>query len=178
MEVGRSASSLDALDVDLIGLLVEHPRAGALELSRLARVARATVTARLERLERTGVITGYGPDVDLRAAGFGVQAFVALEITQGAIDDVRAELDAIPGVLEAYATTGTADVFCRIAAASHEDLHATLLGIDRSPAVVRSTSVVVLSEVVAPRYLPLLRAAEHPAPSRAPAYRPSTERSR
>ena len=165
------AGSPDALDVELLGLLVDHPRAGALELSRLARVARATVTARLERLERSGVITGYGPDVDLAAAGFPVQAFVSLEIAQGAITEVRAELDSIPGVISAHATTGTADVLCRIAAASHEDLHATLLRIDRSPAVMRSTSVVVLSEVVAPRYLPLLRAADRPGPSRAPAYR-------
>jgi DNA-binding Lrp family transcriptional regulator len=169
--VTTPSTSLDALDVELIALLRAHPRAGVLELSRLARVARATVTARLERLERTGVITGYGPDLDLRAAGFGVQAFVSLEIAQGAIEDVHAELDAIPGVLEAYATTGTADVVCRIAAASHADLHATLLRIDRSPAVLRSTSVVVLDEVVAPRTLPLLRAAGAPAPSRAPAYR-------
>ncbi len=169
--MASTTSSLDALDVELIELLTAHPRAGALELSRLARVARATVTARLERMERAGVITGYGPDVDLGAAGFPVQAFVSLEIAQGAIDDVAAELGAIPGVLAAHATTGTADVFCRIAAASHEDLHATLLQIDRSSAVMRSTSVVVLSEVVAPRYLPLLRAAERPGPSRAPAYR-------
>jgi DNA-binding Lrp family transcriptional regulator len=165
------AAPLDALDVELIGLLAEHPRAGALELSRLARVARATVTARLERMERAGVITGYGPDVDLPAAGFPVQAIVSLEIAQGAIAEVRAELDEIPGVLSAYATTGTADVVCQVAAASHEDLHATLLRIDRSPAVMRSTSVVVLSEVVAPRTLPLLRSAGRPGPSRAPAYR-------
>lgn len=169
--MSNPTTSVDALDIELIALLRAHPRAGALELSRLARVARATVTARLDRLERAGVITGYGPDVDLRAAGFGVQAYVSLEIAQGALDDVRAELDAIPGVLSAYATTGTADVFCHLAAASHEDLHATLLQIDRSPAVMRSTSVVVLSEVVAPRYLPLLRAADRPGPSRAPAYR-------
>lgn len=166
-----ASTSLDALDVELIALLRAHPRAGALELSRLARVARATVTARVERLERTGVITGYGPDVDLREAGFGVEAFVSLEIAQGAIDDVRDQLDAIPGVLSAHATTGSADVLCRIAAPSHEELHATLLRIDRSPAVLRSTSVVVLSEVVAPRTLPLLQAAGVPAPSRAPAYR-------
>jgi DNA-binding Lrp family transcriptional regulator len=162
---------LDALDVELVALLREHPRAGALELSRLARVARATVTARLERMERAGVITGYGPDVDLRAAGFGVHASVSLEIAQGAIDDVRAHLAAIPGVLAAYATTGTADVLCTVAAASHEELHGALLEIDRSPAVMRSTSVVVLSEVVAPRTLPLLRSARRPGPSRAPAYR-------
>jgi DNA-binding Lrp family transcriptional regulator len=162
---------LDQLDVELIALLQEHPRAGALELSRLARVARATVTARLDRMERAGVITGYGPDLDLRAAGFGVQAFVSLEIAQGAIDDVRAHLDAIPGVIAAHATTGSADVLCSVAASSHEDLHATLLSIDRSPAVLRSTSVVVLSEVVSRRTLPLLRAAGAPAPVRAPAYR-------
>ncbi|MGQ0573936.1 MAG: Lrp/AsnC family transcriptional regulator [Pseudonocardia sp.] len=166
-----STSSLDALDVQLIALLAEHPRVGVLELSRLARVARPTVTARLERLERAGVITGYGPDLDLSAAGFPVHAIVSLEIAQGAIDDVAAALDAIPGVLSAHATTGTADVVCRVAAASHTALHATLLQIDRAPAVMRSTSVVVLTEVVAPRVLPLLRSVQPPAPSRAPAYR-------
>ena len=70
--------TLDALDVALLTALREHPRAGDLELSRITGVARATVTARLERLERTGVVTGHGPDVDVTAAGFGVQAFVPL----------------------------------------------------------------------------------------------------
>lgn len=170
-----ASTSLDALDIELISLLTEHPRAGVLELSRLARVARPTVTARLERLERSGVITGYGPEVDLAAAGFPVQAIVSLEIAQGDIDQLAAELAAISGVLSAHATTGTADVVCRVAAASHEDLHATLLRIDRSPAVVRSTSVVVLTEVVAPRVLPLLRSAQPAGQSRAPAYRPNRD---
>jgi len=169
--MATSPISLDALDVELISLLTGHPRAGVLELSRLARVARPTVTARLERLERAGVITGYGPDVDLAAAGFPVQAIVSLEIDQGDIDELATQLTAIPGVIWAYATTGTADVVCRVAADSHADLHATLLRIDRLPGVARSTSVVVLTEVVAPRVLPLLRAAEPPAPTRAPAYR-------
>jgi DNA-binding Lrp family transcriptional regulator len=171
VRMSTSTSSLDALDVRLIALLTEHPRAGVLELSRLARVARPTVGARLERLEQAGVITGYGPDIDLAAAGFPVHAIVSLEIAQGAIDQVAAELDAIPGVLCAHATTGSADVICQVAAASHADLHATLLRIDRSTAVMRSTSVVVLTEVVAPRVLPLLRSAPLPVPSRAPAYR-------
>lgn len=53
---------------------------------------------------------------------------MTLQIAQGALDTVTAELEAIPpGVLEAFATTGSGDVLCRIAAASHEDLQATLL---------------------------------------------------
>ncbi|GJF06027.1 MULTISPECIES: Lrp/AsnC family transcriptional regulator [Pseudonocardia] len=164
-------TDLDALDVDLLAALREHPRAGALELSRLLQVARGTVQARVDRLEREGVITGYGPDVDLAAAGFGVHAFVTLEIAQGALDAVADELAAHPAVLEAYATTGASDVLCRLAASSHEDLQRTLLELNRSGVVARSTSVVVLSEVVAPRTIPLLRSLPREAPRRAPAYR-------
>ena len=104
--------------------------------------------ARLDRLERAGVVTGYGPDIDLEAAGYGFQAFVSLEIAQGELTDVTAELTALPAVLEAYATTGSSDVLCRIAASSHQDLQNALLALNRSPYISRSTSVVVLSTVV------------------------------
>jgi len=63
---------IDALDVDLLRALRERPRAGVLELARTVRVARATVQARLDRMERAGVLTGFGPDIDVTAAGFPV----------------------------------------------------------------------------------------------------------
>src|SRR3954454_13476059 len=159
-------SAVDSLDVALLTALRDHPRAGDLELSRLLGVARGTVTARLHRLEDAGVITGHGPDVDVAAAGFGVQAFVTLEIAQGAIDDVRRELEAIPGVLEAHATTGSGDVLCRVAARSHEALQQTLVELNRSATVVRSTSVVVLSQLVPWRTLPLLASGAAPGAGR------------
>jgi DNA-binding Lrp family transcriptional regulator len=139
-------------------------------------VARGTVQARLDRMERTGVVTGYGPDVDVTAAGYGVQAFVTLEIAQGELDDLTDQLSALPEVLEAYATTGSSDVLCRLAASSNEDLQQTLLALARLPLVSRSTSVVVLSVVVAPRTLPLLGRSPRPAPRRAPAYRGQAKR--
>lgn len=165
---------LDALDVTLLELLEEHPRVGVLELSRLAQVARATVTARLARLESLGVVTGYGPQIDVAAAGYPVQALATLEIAQGRLDDVTALLDRIPGVLEAYATTGAGDLVCRLAAESNEDLQRLLLEVNSSTAIRRSTSVMILSTVVAPRTLPLLRQQRRSSPRRAPAFRRST----
>jgi DNA-binding Lrp family transcriptional regulator len=162
---------LDALDVALLEALRAQPRAGIQEVARQIGVARATATARLQRLERTGVITGFGPDVDVVAAGFGVQAFVTLEIAQGALEEVHRELEAIPGILEAHATTGSGDVLCRVAAASHEALQQILVELNRSPSVVRSTSVVALSCVVPWRTLPLLRAHARPGSGRSPSYR-------
>ena len=166
---------LDALDVDLLRALRDHPRVGVLELSRLLGVARGTVQARLDRLEGSGVVTGYGPDVDLEAAGFGVQAFVTLEIAQGALDDVEAELTALPAVLEAYATTGSSDVLCRVAASSHEDLQQTLARAEplaaRRPLDQRRRAVHRGPAAT----LPLLASRPRDAPRRAPAYRGGTE---
>jgi DNA-binding Lrp family transcriptional regulator len=162
---------MDQLDAALIEALREHPRVGDLELSRITKVARATVQSRLAKMERSGVITGYGPDIDLVAAGHPVLAFVTLEIAQGSLDAVTEELDSLPNVLEAYVTSGTADVVCKIAATSHEDLQTTLLHISRSGFVVRSTSVIVLSELVRPRVLPMLKKDAVAGVSRAPAYR-------
>ena len=106
----------------------------------------------------------------LRSAGFSVQAYVTLEISQGALDDVARDLAAIPQVLEASVVTGSSDVLCKVATASHAELQAALVRLDQSAAVVRSTSVVVLSVLVEPRVLPLLETAVSGA-SRAPAYR-------
>ena len=162
---------MDQLDVALVEAMRDNPRVGDLELSRITKVARATVQSRLAKMEAAGIITGYGPDIDLIAAGHPVVAFVTLEIAQGSLDAVTEELESLPNVLDAYVTSGTADVVCKIAATSHEDLQAVLLHISQSGTVVRSTSVIVLSELVRPRVLPMLRKGATGSSSRAPAYR-------
>ncbi|MHA3704553.1 Lrp/AsnC family transcriptional regulator [Jatrophihabitans sp. YIM 134969] len=162
---------LDTLDVALLRALREHPRAGVLELARVTGVARATVATRMQRWDDEGVVTGYGPDLDLPAAGYPVQAFVTIEIAQGGLDAAAADLAAIPGIVEAHATTGSGDVLARIAATSHDDLQQILLQVSRSGVVTRTTSVVVLSTVVPYRTLPLLEATDRPTSTRAPAYR-------
>jgi DNA-binding Lrp family transcriptional regulator len=150
--------ALDALDVRLLRLLDDNPRIGVLELSRLAGVARATVTARMQRWQNAGVVTGYGPHFDLEATGFPVQALATLEIAQGRLSEIADMLASLPGVIEAYATTGTGDVVCRLAASSNADLQLLLIKLNESEQIRRSTSVVILSTVVASRVMPLLTA--------------------
>ncbi|WP_030483561.1 Lrp/AsnC family transcriptional regulator [Nocardioides aequoreus] len=162
---------LDSLDLALLETLHDRPRAGDLELSRALGVARATVQSRLRRLEQAGVVRGWGPQVSLEASGFGVAAFVSLEIAQGALDSVREELVTIPGVVEAWVTTGASDVLLRVAAASHAGLQQVLIDLNRSTSVVRSTSVMVLSTLIEQRLLPLLATTAADRGARAPAYR-------
>src|SRR5919198_3432017 len=114
---------IDALDARIIEMFAVAPRIGVLECSRRLGVARGTVQARIERLSRRGVISGFGPEIDPAAIGYGGTAFVTLQIRQaGGHDPVAARLAAIPEIIEAHTITGTGDMLCRIVGRTNQDL--------------------------------------------------------
>lgn len=159
MEAAQNAQ-LDALDVRLIDLLAAEPRIGVLECSRRLRVARGTVQARLDKLVARGVIRGFGPEISPAAIGFGVTAFVTLEISQRqGHDPVAAHLSTIPEVLEAHTITGTGDLLCRIVARSNADLQRVIDEIVSYEGISRASTIIALAEQIPHRVLPLVRSA-------------------
>ena len=151
---------LDPLDARLIALLAEEPRVGVLEASRRLRVARGTVQARLDKLLARGVIRGFGPEIAPAALGFGVMAFVTLEIRQrGGHDPVAAHLETIPEVLEAHTITGSGDLLCRIVARSNTDLQRVIDEVVAYDGIVRASTIIALAEQITYRTLPLVAAA-------------------
>lgn len=132
------------MDHRLLGALAETTRPNVLDLSRRLGVARNTVQARLDRLQRAGVISGYGPNVHLDALGIDVLAFATLEIAQDRGDSVLAGLTAIAEVLEVHQITGPGDLLCRIVARSNEDLHRVLDEILALPGITRTSTALVL----------------------------------
>ena len=151
--------TIDELDARLVDALRENPRVGLLEVARQLSVARGTVQARLAKLERGGVITGYGPEVDPAALGYPITAFVFIELAQGRLADAVAAMRAMPEVLEADAISGPQDVVCRVVARDTEHLQELVNELLRTPAIRRCTSYIVLSRQVPPRTGPLVTAA-------------------
>ena len=152
-----TVTSLDDLDRSLLHLFSAEPRVGVLEASRRLGVARGTVQARLDRLERAGVLASWAPTLDPAGLGYEVTAFVTLEIRQDVGHDAVAEhLARIPEVLEAHTITGTGDVLARVVARSNADLQRVLDQVTASPQVQRSSTVIALSTAIAHRVTPLL----------------------
>jgi DNA-binding Lrp family transcriptional regulator len=122
-----------------------------LQLAREIGVARNTAQAHFDRLLADGVITGFGPDLDLRRLGFGVSAFVSLEIAQGRSPAVEEELSKIPEVVEGYMTTGPSDLLCRVFARDNDHLGRVITDILEIPGVNRTSTSLVLATRIAPR---------------------------
>ena len=94
----RERPVLDSLDRRLIRLLAENPRIGLMEMARQLRVARGTAQSRLDKLIASGVVKGFGPDVDPAAMGYEVLAFAMIEIAQGRLPGGAAATEAaVPG---------------------------------------------------------------------------------
>jgi DNA-binding Lrp family transcriptional regulator len=148
---------LDPLDARLVEMLAENPRIGVLELSRRLAVARGTVQARLDKLTTRGVIKGFGPEVIPEAIGYGVMSFVTLEISQRyGHTAVAAHLADIPEVLEAHTITGQGDLLCRLVARSNDDLQDVLNRVNEYEEIVRTSTVIALSNPISHRVLPLV----------------------
>lgn len=141
----------DGIDERLIAALALFPRAGMMQLAREVGVARNTAQAHLDRLLEAGVITGFGPEVDLRRLGYGVSAFVTLEIAQGRGPAVDEHLAAIPEVVEAYMTTGSSDLLCRVVARDNDHLGQLIGRIVDLPGITRTTTSLILATRIAPR---------------------------
>ena len=150
-------AQFDGLDARLVPLFAEHPRLGVLEAARRLGVARGTVQARLDRLQRTGVIRGFGPEVDPAALGYEVTAFVTLEIRQGSGHRRVAEhLARIPEVLELHTVTGQGDLLCRIVARSNADLQRVIDEVVGDEDIRRASTLIALSAPIPYRILPLV----------------------
>ncbi|MGW0857230.1 Lrp/AsnC family transcriptional regulator [Streptomyces sp. NPDC002690] len=148
--------AVDALDTRILRLLIEQPRTSAREHARILGVARGTLQARMDRLERDGVITGTGPVLSPAALGHPVLAFVHLEVTQGHLDEVGEALAEVPEIIEAFSTTGGGDLLTRVVARDNGHLEDVIQRLIQLPGVVRTRTEVALRERVAHRVLPLV----------------------
>ena len=142
-------SNVDELDRRILALFAREPRVGVLQASRRLGVARGTVQARLDRLERDGVVSGWGPDISPAALGYAVTAFVTLEIVQHSGRQALVQrLAEIPELLECWTITGSGDLWCRVVAHSNADLQRVIDKMVTDEAVLRSATLIGLAEPI------------------------------
>ncbi|MFJ2173269.1 Lrp/AsnC family transcriptional regulator [Streptomyces sp. NPDC087851] len=148
--------SVDTLDTRILRLLIEQPRTSVREYARILGVARGTVQARLDKLERDGVIMGTGPQLSPAALGHPVLAFVHIEVTQGHLDEVGDALAEVPEIIEAFSITGAGDLLTRVVARDNGHLEDVVQRLIQLPGVVRTRTEMALRERVPHRLLPLV----------------------
>ena len=138
-------------DRELLVLLGENARMPVATLARRLGLSRTTVQARIERLEREGVIAGYSVRLsDVYLAGL-IRAHVLITIAPKALPVLAAELGTINEITALYSVNGPYDLIAIIAAPSIADLDRLIDRIGNLPGVERTLSSIILSDRISRR---------------------------
>jgi len=143
---------LDARNVELLRLLCGDPRMGISELARKVGMSAPATRERIRRLEEGQLIKGYRLDLDPRALGFPVAAFVRIRPMPGKLSKISELAQRMPQVTECHRVTGED---CFILKIHFESLDALDRILDQFLAFGQTTTSLVQSTPVPPRGLPL-----------------------
>ena len=142
----------DDKNVDLLSLLQSDPRMSISELSRRVKLSAPAVKERVTRLEEAGVIAGYRLDLNPKALGFPVTAFVRIRPMPGQLPKIIALAQSMPEVSECHRITGEDCFILKVHLDALENLDVVL---DRFLAFGQTTTSIIQSSPVPPRGPPL-----------------------
>lgn len=136
---------LDSLDRRLVALLQADARTSTADLARQLGVARTTVLARLQRLERSGVIVGYTVRLGQEEGERGVEAYVGIATAPKSAALVTQRLAALPELRQLCSVSGEFDYLALLRAESTARLDVLLDEIGAIEGVLKTTTSVVLA---------------------------------
>jgi DNA-binding Lrp family transcriptional regulator len=136
---------VDAIDEILISALRENARTPTAELARLVRRSRTSVQSRIERLEKQGIIVGYGVRLAPEHGIGAVRAHVMIKVGPKETRSVTAALRAIDQVHVLHSVSGDADLIAVAATSTVDEMDQVIDRIGALDGVERTTSSIILS---------------------------------
>ena len=134
---------LDKLDKQILKLISEDARVPFLEVARTCDVSGAAIHQRIQKLTNMGVLKGSQFIINPEKIGYETCAFIGLNLKNPeTFDEVVAQLEKMPEVVECHYTTGNYDLFIKIYAHNNHHLldiiHDQLqpLGLARSETII------------------------------------------
>ena len=133
------------LDQKLLTLLRHNGRRSISDLAAELGVSRATVRARIERMEQAGDIVGYTVILRADAVSMPVRGMMLIEVEGRAADRIVGVLGGYPEISAVHTTNGKWDLVVEFGTRSLTDLDAVLRRIRLIPGVTASETNLLLA---------------------------------
>ena len=139
---------LDLIDRGIVTALRGDGRLSIRALAAQLNISRATAYARVQRLEQSGVITGYTATINPQRCGYGVSAYVYLKISQRSWKSVQQRVASIPEVEHAALVAGEKDIVLLVRAQDTAGLRDLVLTqFHEMPDVLSTETVLIFEEL-------------------------------
>ena len=147
-------AAMDDTDRLIVEALRSDGRMSMRALAELIHISRANAYARVARLEREGVITGYAAIIDPVRAGYALSAYVYLDVAQRSWKSLRGQLLGMPEVDHVALVSGEHDILLHVRARDAVSLRDVVLTKLQDIPEVHSTQTVLIFEEATPTQAP------------------------
>ena len=113
---------MDKIDIKLLSLLQENARMPLKTLAEKVYLSSPATAARIDRLEKLGIITGYTAKLDLKKLGYAITAFINLDLTPSQKPEFYPFIRSHPNVIECNCVTGRYSMLIKVAFPTTEQL--------------------------------------------------------
>ena len=139
---------LDELDQRIVRLLIENARMSYSDIGKAVGISRVAVKARVQALERRGVIEEYTTVINPQRISGAVSCYFEIETLPETLAEVTAILSGNETVTQVYRVTGKNKLHVHAVASSQEEMEALLREvIDLLPGVTSCGCNIILSRV-------------------------------
>lgn len=137
--------NIDDTDRRLIGLLRNNARLPIASIAAALGISRATVKARMDKLEASGVIQGYTVRLAEDTYNAPVRAIAMIEVEGRTTDKVARALAGFPQIRELSSTNGRWDLIAEIETDSLYDFDTTLNAIRMIQGITLTETNILLA---------------------------------
>lgn len=151
-----SRYTADGIDARILRALAADPRAATVAVAGKVGVARNTVQARLNRWDEAAALMSFERTINPDFLGYPLRAYVLTNVKQRLLSEVAAALNEVPEVVEVQGLSGVADLLIRVVSRDADDLYritGRILGIK---GVKRTSTALVMCDLVDYRLAPLI----------------------
>jgi Lrp/AsnC family leucine-responsive transcriptional regulator len=148
---------MDAIDKKIVSLLQAEGRTSCEKISSIVDLSVSAVNERIKRLQKQGVITGWGAHICPQKVGLDVLSFVQILLGERCNEKAfLTEITKIPEILECHHITGEWSYLLKVRCQNINNFE-TILGekIKPIPGILRTHTLIVLSSPLERTVLPL-----------------------
>ena len=138
---------IDDTDRKIIHVRQKDGRASLRKISEEVGVALGTVSNRVNRMEHSGIITGYSVSLDPEKVGWSLNVVIGLRIEKGRLIEIQEKISRDYRVCGVYDVTGDYDSMIIARAKDREDLDDLIKNVMSVDGIERSLTQLVLNTV-------------------------------
>lgn len=138
--------ALDDIDNKILALLMDNARMPVATIAKRVGIARTTAIARIDNLEKRGIIAGYGVRLNLDLYQPAVRAYVGIAIEARKAPALVKLLQDMPEVETLCAVSGTVDYMLTLRCQSTGDLDRVLDQIGAIDGVRQTSTSIILTK--------------------------------